>query len=233
MGPPNPTTSPVTPDVRAVVGEQVDPEPGGLGRLPRPDRPVVGDEPRGVHPGHRAGQLGVRRQRGDDPGSALGVGLAGRPDDRVDVAVAEQRPEGALDRPRGRVVGDPSVPVEGGPQVRRGHQPPEPQRRCDRLGRGPEVGRALGLEGGERWHRGHVVAELRVVVVLDHQAPSRRGRGQQREPVRGGHHPAQRVLVGGCDVGRADPREVGDRLQRREVDDVAAGLLARSATAAR
>ncbi len=88
-----------------------------------------------------------------------------------------------------------------------------------RLAGRPEVGDDVAAQRGEGGHRRHVVAELRVVVVLDHQGARSPRRPEQGEPVGPGHHRPERMLVGGGDVRRGAAVEVGHGLRRREVAD--------------
>ena len=152
------------------------------------------------------GPQGLDHARG-----AGGVGPTGRADDLVDVAVAEQGEEGALDRPRGDVVGDRTSRQDRPVQVGGGDEPAEPHARGHGLAGGAEVGDPVPVEGGERRHGRDVVAELRVVVVLDHHGAGAGGRVDQGEPGRTGHDRAERVLVGGRDVGGDRAGEVGRR----------------------
>ena len=108
---------------------------------------------------------------------------------------------------------------------RRCDQPAESHARRDGLAGGAEVGDHLAVEGGERGHRGDVVAELRVVVVLDDDRPGTARGVQQREPVGAGHHRPERVLVCRRDVRRRAPGEVGDRPRGREVAQLATDWL--------
>ena len=104
-----------------------------------------------------------------------------------------------------------------------GDHPPDPQAGRDRLRRGAEVGDPAPVEGGERRHRRDVVPELGVVVVLDHDGVARaRAAASSASRSVGRHDVAERVLVGGRDVGGRQSGQVRDRRQRREVDDVAA-----------
>ena len=108
--------------------------------------------------------------------------------------------------------------------VQRGRcdQPTEPHAGGDGLAGGAEVGDDLAVEGGERGHRCDVVAELRVVVVLDHDRTRAPRGGQQGQPIGAGHHRAERMLVGRRDVRRRAPAQLGHRLRGREVTNVPA-----------
>jgi len=142
--------------------------------------------------------------------------------DLVHVAVAQQSDEGTLHRPRGALVDDRAAGVERVEDRGRRHQPAEPQRRRDRLRRGAEVGHPVPVQAGQGRHRRDVVAELGVVVVLDHDRPAPARGVEQDAAVGGRHHPAERMLVGRSDVRRRDAGQVGDRRERRQVDDAPA-----------
>ena len=97
---------------------------------------------------------------------------------------------------RGRAgVGGQLLRRQRGREPGRGEDPAEPQRRRERLRRGAEVRDALGVEPLERRERAAVVAELGVVVVLDHEPVGRARPGEQRVAPLGPHHRAGRELV--------------------------------------
>ena len=104
----------------------------------------------------------------------------------------------------------------------RSDQPAQPHARGHGLAGGAEVRDDVAVERGQGRHRRHVVAELGVVVVLDHDRGRATGGGEEREPVCARHHRPERVLVGGRDVRRGAPAEVGHRLGGRYVADLPA-----------
>ena len=82
-------------------------------------------------------------------------------------------------------------------QVGREHEPAEPEPRRQRLRGGAGVDHAAGLESLERADRSAVVAELAVVVVLDHDAVRRPHPVEQaRAPGRDERHPEWMLPVG-------------------------------------
>ena len=115
--------------------------------------------------------------------------------------------------------------VDAGAEAGRWHQPAQAQAGGDRLARGAQVGDALAVEAGQRGDRRHVVAELRVVVVLDEHRLGLAGRGQQRQPLGSRHRAPERVLVGRGDVRRRETTQVGPGRAGRQVDDPAPGGL--------
>ena len=90
-------------------------------------------------------------------------------------------------------------------------QPAEPQPRCERLGRRPAVDDDVGGEALQRTDRVAVVAELGVVVVLDHDPVAAACPVDQRRAPLGREHRARRVLVRGGEEDRpgVEPLERG------------------------
>ncbi len=98
------------------------------------------------------------------------------------VAVRGQRGEHPLPGP-GRPGAGALAPLEhGGPHRRRRHQPAHAQGRGEQLARGAQVRHHVRAERGQQRQRGHVVAQLAVVVVLDHQEALGRGPGRPAPP---------------------------------------------------
>ena len=99
-------------------------------------------------------------------------------------------------------------------QRAREHEPRQPQPGRERLARGAGVDDVLGIEALERARGLAVVAELAVVVVLDHDRPALARPGHERRPAGGRERRAERELVGG-----GEQRGVGlDRLRAVLVD---------------
>ena len=162
----------------------------------------------------------MRSQRVGDPGGPGGVRPAGGAHDLVDVAVAEQREEGALHRPGRDVVGDRPArqdrPVQGG-----AGRPASPGacsgRRSCWWCRGRRRGRGRG-------QRAPAPAPRRSGTPSRSRPRSPRLRRGAAASISGeaggaGHDRAERVLVGGRHVGGDGAGEVADRLGRREVAD--------------
>ena len=137
----------------------------------------------------------LARERGDEPVAALGVGAARAPQVAVVLAGADQVRERELVERGGAGVGGELLRRQRGREPGRGEDPAEPQRRRERLRRRAEVGDALGVEPLERRERAPVVAELGVVVVLDHEPVGRARPREQRVAPLGSHHRAGRELV--------------------------------------
>ena len=96
------------------------------------------------------------------------------------------------------------MPGGVGLQVRREHEPPEPQPGRERLRGRAAVDDDVGREPLQRADRLAVVAELGVVVVLEHErARAPRPRDQRGAPL-GGEDGAGRELVRGGDEGGVD-----------------------------
>ena len=130
-------------------------------------------------------------ERRDQPVAAFAVLAAGAPEMAVDLAGGEQPGVGA-----GGIAGPPESTAQrsraiSAASVRRGDEPPEPQRRRERLRRRAEVDDAVGREPLQRPDRRAVIAVLGVVVVLDHDPAPR----EQRAPPLGREHGAGRELV--------------------------------------
>ncbi len=96
----------------------------------------------------------------------------------------------------------------------REHEPTESQRRRERLARGAQVDDVVGREALQRRERRAVVAELGVVIVVDHNSSALAGPLEQRRPPRRGERdPGGELMRGGDD----DPVErARARLQRAQ-----------------
>ncbi len=82
------------------------------------------------------------------------------------------------------------------------HQPAHAEGRADDLARRPEVDDDVGSESTQQWQRPDVVAQLTVVVVLEHPPALGAGAGHQGDPARGRQPPSEWVLVRGSAVDR-------------------------------
>src|SRR5439155_25357308 len=129
-------------------------------------------------------------------------------------------------------------------------EPPHPKRRRERLADRADVDDLVGCQTLESTERAPVVAELRVVVVLDHERPTPTSPGREHLPPRAVERATSRIRMRGgdqdcvdagcCEQSRIEPALVdGDghglesgRLDRGAMPAVA-GLLDGHATRAR
>jgi hypothetical protein len=139
------------------------------------DRAVVGavrEAEQDVEPGGDSfdGQAGERaRERGRQGIAAAAIDKAGVANVAVVLAAADELREGALLERRRADVEQMLDPLRLVDEPLRHDRPGEPERRCECLRGRAEIGDAGVVESLDRSDRFAVVAELGVVVVLDHQ----------------------------------------------------------------
>jgi len=167
------------------------------GRLPRLGRQLRDR----VEPGREPGQPdtgrvpGERRHQGRPAG---GVDGAHPPQVPVVAARGQQRRQRHLVKGARSAIAHLLLGRDRVGQAGRGEHPAEPDRRRQRLAGGADQEDAVRREALEDADRFLVVAELRVVVVLDDEPVDPPGPVRQRMPPLGGqHHPGRRLVGGG------------------------------------
>ena len=184
-------------------------------RLPRDARRVgaleIGDR---VQPGAGRPQPerapAVPRGRGGERLQALAVRHAHAPQVAREVALADEVGQHRLVEHRRMLVGGGAGRHQPVLQVGRHDQEAQAQRREQRLAEAADVDHAaVDVEPVQARHRPRAVAELAVVVVLDHPGARAARPAQQGQPPRQAHRHAQRILVRRRHVG--EPRVAARR----------------------
>ena len=156
-----------------------------------------------------AGRVAVQGR--DEPVAPAPVGEPRAADVAVVGAALDERGERQLVEHAALAVGRRLRGHHVVDEVRGKDEPPETHAGCQRLARGPGVDDVLGRERLHGAHRLAVVAELAVVVVLDHDAAGALGPGDGGgAPLRGEQH-AERELVGGRQQRRVGVAQLLDR----------------------
>ena len=176
-----------------------------------------GEQGHDVEPGGDPADLHVRElalERTDEYVAAAAVTNPHAPQVPVELATLEEVRKGELLESGWRDHAVEHLIREQAHECRRGDQPAESQGRREGLAGRAEIGDALGREPLERPYGCAVVAELGVVVVLDHERVSSLGPLEQGGSALWGEDDPGRELVGGRHEYRVDVRSV----ERRDVD---------------